>query len=75
MPVVSLSISMNMDVRGEESSHRVAFVHGVGFHLERWDGVIRRLGPGVRSLRYDLRGLVQYLGWPRFDLIGFRWAD
>lgn len=51
MPLVSLSISMNMDVRGEESSHRVAFVHGVGFHLERWDGVIRRLGPGVRSLR------------------------
>jgi (E)-2-((N-methylformamido)methylene)succinate hydrolase len=93
VPVVSLSISMHMDVRGEEGGRRAVFVHGVGSHLESWDGVTGRLGRGVRSLCYDLRGhgesekapgpysmdqfvddlrgLVQYLGWPRFDLVGF----
>jgi (E)-2-((N-methylformamido)methylene)succinate hydrolase len=34
----------------------VVFVHGVGSHLESWDGVVKALGAGYRSLRYDLRG-------------------
>lgn len=31
-------------------------VHGVGSYLEAWDGVVARLGPEFRVLRFDLRG-------------------
>ncbi|WP_271270463.1 alpha/beta fold hydrolase [Aliamphritea hakodatensis] len=34
----------------------VVFVHGVGAHLQGWDGVIKAFKGSVRSLRYDLRG-------------------
>lgn len=31
-------------------------VHGVGSYLEAWDGVVERLAPHFRILRFDLRG-------------------
>ncbi|MBQ0757248.1 MAG: alpha/beta fold hydrolase [Amphritea sp.] len=34
----------------------VVFVHGVGAHLQGWDGIIKALNGSVTSLRYDLRG-------------------
>ena len=34
----------------------LVLIHGVGSRLEAWDGVVARLGPGFRVLRYDLRG-------------------
>jgi pimeloyl-ACP methyl ester carboxylesterase len=35
---------------------RVLFVHGVGSHLESWNGVIAGMRDGFECLRYDLRG-------------------
>jgi pimeloyl-ACP methyl ester carboxylesterase len=37
----------------------IAFIHGVGGRLEAWDPVLEELGPGYRTLRYDLRGFGQ----------------
>ncbi len=34
----------------------ITFIHGVGSYLESWDGVIAAMGPGFRTLQYDLRG-------------------
>ncbi|GAA3540966.1 alpha/beta hydrolase [Amycolatopsis ultiminotia] len=34
----------------------LVLVHGWTQDLRTWDGVVSRLGPGVRVLRYDLRG-------------------
>ncbi|WP_315924515.1 alpha/beta hydrolase [Mesorhizobium sp. SP-1A] len=37
-------------------TRRLVCVHGVGSYLEAWDGVIERLAPRFRILRFDLRG-------------------
>ena len=34
----------------------IVCVHGVGSYLEAWDGVVERLAPHFRILRFDLRG-------------------
>lgn len=54
--IVHLRIATHVRLKGDAAGRRVVFVHGVGSHLESWDGVISRLGPEVHSLRYDLRG-------------------
>ena len=54
--ILHLPLATNVRLKGDAAGRRVVFVHGVGSHLESWDGVIGRLGPGVHSLSYDLRG-------------------
>jgi 3-oxoadipate enol-lactonase len=54
--IMRLPMATNVRLQGEAAGRRVIFIHGVGSHLESWDGVIGRLGPAVRSLSYDLRG-------------------
>ena len=35
----------------------VVLIHGVGANKESWEDTIAALGPGFRTLRFDLRGL------------------
>lgn len=39
-----------------EGTRPLVCVHGVGSYLEAWDGVVERLAPHFRILRFDLRG-------------------
>ncbi|MFN0044701.1 MAG: alpha/beta fold hydrolase [Alphaproteobacteria bacterium] len=40
----------------EGEGAEVVFIHGVGANKESWDECVAALGPGFRSLRFDLRG-------------------
>lgn len=46
--------STHFELKG--SGIPVVFVHGVGAHLQGWDGVLKYLNGSVQSLCYDLRG-------------------
>ncbi len=39
-----------------EGARPLVCVHGVGSYLEAWNGVVERLAPHFRILRFDLRG-------------------
>ena len=43
-------------VREEGEGTDIVLVHGVGASLEAWDEVASCLGPGLRTIRLDLRG-------------------
>lgn len=45
-----------LNFRDEGSGPPVLLIHGVGADLESWDGVLSRLGPKRRYVRYDQRG-------------------
>jgi pimeloyl-ACP methyl ester carboxylesterase len=53
---MKINTGTEQNVRTSGAGRRVVFVHGVGSHLESWDGVITALGDGYESLCYDLRG-------------------
>jgi pimeloyl-ACP methyl ester carboxylesterase len=40
----------------EGEGRDVVLVHGVGANKESWEDFVRHLGPGFRTLRFDLRG-------------------
>lgn len=46
--------TINFEVEGQ--GHHVTLVHGVGSHLQAWDGVVAALRDDFTLLRYDLRG-------------------
>ena len=56
MATAHLGFETHYRLKGHEDGRRLVLVHGVGSHLQSWDGVIARLGPGYRCLAYDLRG-------------------
>lgn len=56
MATARLSHETHYRLSGPETGRRIVLIHGVGSHLQSWDGVIARLGPGFRCLAYDLRG-------------------
>jgi len=41
---------------GDPKGRTVVFAHALGLDLRMWDGVIALLPPGLRLIRYDLRG-------------------
>jgi len=47
-------VAINFEVEG--SGRHVTLVHGVGSHLQAWDGVVAALRDECTLLRYDLRG-------------------
>ena len=47
-------VAINFDVEGR--GPHVTLVHGVGSHLQAWDGVVAALRDEFTLLRYDLRG-------------------
>jgi (E)-2-((N-methylformamido)methylene)succinate hydrolase len=90
---MKITAGIEQHVRISGAGRRIVFVHGVGSHLESWDGVVAVLGESYESLCYDLRGhgesekasgpyslatfvedltgLLNVVGWTRFDLVGF----
>lgn len=48
-------LRFNVAVEGPAAAPPVVLIHGLGADLTLWDGVVAQL-PGVRLLRYDLRG-------------------
>lgn len=53
---MKINAGIEQHVRISGAGRRIVFVHGVGSHLESWDGVIAALGESFETLRYDLRG-------------------
>ena len=47
-------VAINFEVEG--SGRHVTLLHGVGSHLQAWDGVVAALRDEFTLLRYDLRG-------------------
>lgn len=41
---------------GDPSGAPIVFAHALGTDLSLWDAIIERLPPGLRVIRYDLRG-------------------
>ncbi|MDT3379769.1 alpha/beta hydrolase [Labrys neptuniae] len=64
MKLASTTIDTTLDIDGVairyrlegEGTRPLVLVHGVGSYLEAWDGVVERLAPHFRILRFDLRG-------------------
>ncbi|AJE46019.1 3-oxoadipate enol-lactonase [Celeribacter indicus] len=49
-------IGVNVEVSGPETGAPVVFAHALGTDLHLWDEVLPHLPPGLRLVRYDLRG-------------------
>jgi pimeloyl-ACP methyl ester carboxylesterase len=47
-------VAINFDVKG--GGRHVTLIHGVGSHLQAWDGIVAALRDECTVLRYDLRG-------------------
>jgi pimeloyl-ACP methyl ester carboxylesterase len=47
-------VTINYDVEGR--GRHITLIHGVGSHLQAWDGVVAALRDEFTLLRYDLRG-------------------
>lgn len=50
------SAAVQLAYRDEGSGPPVVMIHGVGSALDSWDGVLDRLSPARRYIRFDLRG-------------------
>ncbi|GGG67455.1 3-oxoadipate enol-lactonase [Salipiger pallidus] len=57
MPIADLGdIRLNYSLEGPEDGEPVVFAHALGTDLTVWDKMVALLPPGLRVLRYDLRG-------------------
>ena len=50
------SAAVRLAYRDAGSGPPVVLIHGVGSALDSWDGVLERLSPARRYIRFDLRG-------------------
>ncbi len=50
------SATVGLNYTDEGTGTPVLLIHGVGASLESWDGVVSRLDPNRRYIRFDLRG-------------------
>jgi 3-oxoadipate enol-lactonase len=57
MPLIYLDdIRLNAEVTGPKDGPALVLIHALGTNLTLWDELIRLLPPGLRILRFDLRG-------------------
>ena len=57
MPLIYLpDIRLNAEISGPEDGPALVLAHALGTNLRIWDEVIPLLPPGLRILRYDMRG-------------------
>lgn len=57
MPLIYFSdLRMNAVIEGPENGPPLVLIHALGLDLTIWDTVIPLLPPGLRILRFDLRG-------------------
>jgi 3-oxoadipate enol-lactonase len=57
MPLIYLDdIRLNAEVAGPPDGPALVLIHALGTHLRLWDDLIPLMPPGLRTLRFDLRG-------------------
>jgi 3-oxoadipate enol-lactonase len=49
-------VRLHYDLSGDDNGAAVVFVNSLGTDFRLWDKVVARLSPGLRVLRYDMRG-------------------
>ncbi len=57
MDVINVNdVSLHVQVEGPDDGPPVVFANSLGTDLRLWDGVVAKLPPGLRLIRYDKRG-------------------